>query len=75
VNWGQAQFSNGTESATWLALTTAPNGDRNKTLEYLEKAFASQEIELVVCIHYPTPGSDTLYLRYADLMRRTGLPE
>jgi hypothetical protein len=58
-----------------LALTTAPSGDRNKTLAYLEKAFASQEIELVVCIHYPTLDPILSNPRYADLMRRTGLPE
>jgi serine/threonine protein kinase/Tfp pilus assembly protein PilF len=72
---GHAQFSNRTESATWLALTTAPSGDHNKTFEYLEKAFANQEIELVLCIRYPTLDPIRSDSRYADLMRRMGLPE
>jgi len=72
---GHAQFSNRTESATWLALTTAPSGDHNKTFEYLEKAFANQEIELVLCIRYPTLDPIRSDPRYADLMRRMGLPE
>jgi eukaryotic-like serine/threonine-protein kinase len=72
---GQAEFSNRTESATWMALTTAPSGDRNKTFEYIEKAFADEEIELVLCIRYPTLDPIRSDPRYADLMRRMGLPE
>jgi hypothetical protein len=58
-----------------MALTTAPSGDRNRTFEYLETAFANQEIELVLCIRYPTLDPIRSDPRYADLMRRTGLPE
>ena len=72
---GQAEFSNRTESATWLALTTAPSGDRNKVFEYLEKAYANQEIELLLCIRYPTLDLIRSDPRYANLMRRIGLPE
>jgi serine/threonine protein kinase/tetratricopeptide (TPR) repeat protein len=72
---GQAEFSTRTESATWMALTTAPSGDRNKAFEYLEKAYANQEIELVLCIRYPTLDPMRSDARYADLMRRMGLPE
>jgi TolB-like protein/tetratricopeptide (TPR) repeat protein len=72
---GQAAFSTRTESATWLALTTAPSGDRNKTFEYLERAYANQEIELVLCIRYPTLDPIRSDPRYSDLVRRLGLPE
>ena len=72
---GQAEFSNRTESSTWMALTTAPSGDRNLTFEYLEKAYANQEIELVLCIRYPTLDPIRSDRRYADLMRRIGLAE
>jgi predicted Zn-dependent protease len=72
---GHAQFSNRAEAAMWMALTTAPSGDRNRTFEYLETAFANQEIELVLCIRYPTLDPIRSDPRYADLMRRTGLPE
>jgi len=72
---GQAGFSDRMEAAMWLALTTAPTGDRNKTFEYLEKAFANQEIELILCIRYPTLDPMRSDPRYGDLMRRMGLPE
>jgi len=59
----------------WMGLTTAARGDRNKTFEYLEKAFTNLENELILCIRYPTLDPIRSDPRYGDLMRRMGLPE
>ncbi len=72
---GQAKFANRPEASMWMAITTAPTGDRDKVFEYLNKAFANQEIELILCIRYPTLDPIRSDPRYADLMRRMGLPE
>jgi serine/threonine protein kinase/tetratricopeptide (TPR) repeat protein len=58
-----------------IALGFALSGDRDKAFEQLEKAFADQDDELIFGIRYP--GFDSLRSdpRYADLMRRLGLPE
>ena len=60
---------------TNIAVSYALAGDRNKAFEYLEKAFAEQDSELMACIRFP--AFDLLHAdpRYADLMRRLGLPE
>jgi serine/threonine protein kinase/tetratricopeptide (TPR) repeat protein len=71
----EAAFAGRAEVATWLALSAAVTGDREKSLQYLEKAFASREIELVLCIRYPTLDPIRSDPRYADLMRRMELPE
>ena len=70
----QAAFSK-PDQMTWVALATAPTGDRNKTFDYLEKALASQEIELVLCIRYPSLDPLRSDPRYTALVRRLGLPE
>src|SRR4029077_14735638 len=72
---GQAKIANRPEALAWMALTTAPTGDKDKVFEYLNKAFAEQEIELILCIRYPTLDPIRSDPRYADLMRRMGLPE
>jgi eukaryotic-like serine/threonine-protein kinase len=72
---GQAKFANRLETSMWMAVTTAPTGDKDKVFEYLNKAFAEQEIELILCIRYPTLDPIRSDRRYADLMRRMGLPE
>ncbi len=72
---GQAQFADRPETMMWMALATAPTGDKDKVFEYLNKAFAEQEIELILCIRYPTLDPFRTDPRYADLMRRMGLPE
>jgi hypothetical protein len=58
-----------------IALGFALGGDRDKAFEQLDKAFADQDDELIFGIRYP--GFDSLRSdpRYADLMRRLGLPE
>ncbi|HTS04348.1 MAG TPA: protein kinase [Candidatus Eisenbacteria bacterium] len=72
---GQAQFANRPETMMWMALATAPTGDKDKVFEYLNKAFAEQEIELVLCIRYPTLDPFRSDPRFVDLIRRMGLPE
>jgi len=60
---------------TNLAVVYALAGDRNKALEYLEKARAEQDSELMACIRFPAFDllhSDT---RYADFMRKLDLPQ
>jgi len=59
---------------TNVAVSYALAGDRNKALEYLEKAYAEQDSELMACIRFP--AFDLLHSdpRYADFMRRLGLP-
>jgi serine/threonine protein kinase/Tfp pilus assembly protein PilF len=71
----EAGFSGRTEASTWLALNASSTGDRNKAFQYLEKAYANQEIELILCIRYPTLDPIRSDPRYGDLMRRMGLPE
>ena len=71
----EARFSGRAEASTWLALNASSIGDRNKAFQYLEKAYANQEIELVLCIRYPTLDPIRSDRRYTDLMRRIGLPE
>jgi serine/threonine protein kinase/Tfp pilus assembly protein PilF len=72
---GDAEFAERPESLMWRALTTAPSGDKDKVFEYLNKAFSQQEIELILCIRYPTLDPIRSDPRYADLMRRMALPE
>jgi serine/threonine protein kinase/tetratricopeptide (TPR) repeat protein len=58
-----------------IAVGFALTGDRNKTFEYLEKAFSDGDDELIFCIRYPALDSIRSDPRYPDLMRRLGLPE
>ena len=71
----EAAFSGRTEASTWLAVNASSVGDRDKAFQYLERAYANQEIELILCIRYPTLDPIRSDRRYADLVRRMGLPE
>jgi predicted Zn-dependent protease len=71
----EAGFSGRPEGNAWLAASASITGDRNKAFDYLERAYANREIELVLCIRYPTFDPIRSDPRYADLMRRMGLPE
>jgi hypothetical protein len=60
---------------TWVALAMSVTGERNKAFDYLDKALSAQEIELVLCVRYHTLDPIRSDRRYADMMRRLGLPE
>ena len=70
----QAAFTQ-PESMTWVALAMAVTGERNKALDYLEKAVSNQEIEVVLCIRYPSFDPIRSDPRYARIMSQLGLPE
>ena len=59
----------------YVAVGFALAGDRNKTFEYLEKSFSNESDELVLCVRFPVFDLIRSDPRYADLMRRLGLPE
>ena len=70
----QAAFSK-PESMSWVALALAVTGERNKAFDYLDQALSAQEIELLLCLRSPTLDPIRSDPRYADMMRRLGLPE
>jgi eukaryotic-like serine/threonine-protein kinase len=57
-----------------IAVSFALLGNRDKTFEYLEKGFSEEDDEIIFCIRYPALDSIRPDPRYADLMRRLGLP-
>jgi serine/threonine protein kinase/TolB-like protein/Tfp pilus assembly protein PilF len=63
------------EQNAWAALALSVTGDRNRALDYLEKAVSSQEIEVVLCIRYPSFDPIRSDPRYKALVGRLGLPE
>jgi serine/threonine protein kinase/Tfp pilus assembly protein PilF len=56
------------------ALTFAIKGDRDKAFEYLENAFSERSTELTAGIRFPALDSLHSDPRFADLLRRLGLP-
>ena len=58
-----------------MALAMAATGDREKAFEALDKALADNEIELVLCIRYPSLDPIRSDARYKVLMQRLNLPE
>jgi serine/threonine protein kinase/tetratricopeptide (TPR) repeat protein len=60
---------------TWAALALSVTGERQKALDYLEKAVAEREIETVLCIRYPSFDPIRSDPRYAQIMRQLGLPQ
>jgi serine/threonine protein kinase/Flp pilus assembly protein TadD len=58
-----------------IAVGFALAGDRNEAFEFLEKAFAEEDDELIFAIRYPAFDSIRSDPRYAELMRHLGLPE
>jgi eukaryotic-like serine/threonine-protein kinase len=70
----QAGSSKGT-SLAWLALAMAVTGERNKALDYLEKSLADNEVEIVLCIRYPSLDPIRSDPRYMNLMRKLNLPD
>jgi tetratricopeptide (TPR) repeat protein len=63
------------DQITWAALALSVTGERNRALDYLEKALSSQEIEVVLCIRYPSFDPIRSDPRYKTLVGRLGLPE
>jgi len=63
------------EENTWVALALSATGDRSRALDYLEKAFSDQEIEVVLCIRYPSFDPIRADPRFKALMGRLGLAE
>ncbi len=63
------------ESKTWIAMAMAVTGERDKAFEYLDKAYADREIELVLGIRRPALDPIRSDPRFADLMRRLDLPQ
>ena len=70
----QAAFSK-PESMTWVAMAMAVTGERDRAFEYLNKALDAEEIEVALCIRYPSFDPIRSDPRYAAIMRRLGLPE
>jgi serine/threonine protein kinase/tetratricopeptide (TPR) repeat protein len=60
---------------TEVAEVYALMGDRNKAFEYLEKAYAEQDAELMACIRFPAFDALRGDARFKELMRRLGLPD
>jgi predicted Zn-dependent protease len=58
-----------------VAVAYAIEGNHDKAFAYLEKAYADGDRELIVVIRYPALDPLRSDRRYAELMRRLGLPE
>jgi serine/threonine protein kinase/Tfp pilus assembly protein PilF len=65
----------GTDRSGAVAVASAISGDRDQAFEYLEKAYSDGNDELLIVIRYPALDPLRSDPRYADLMRRLGLPE
>jgi len=57
------------------AVAFAVKGDHDQAFKYLEKAYSDGDSELLIVIRYPALDPIRSGPRYADLMRRLGLPE
>jgi serine/threonine protein kinase/Tfp pilus assembly protein PilF len=57
-----------------LAVAYAAAGDRNKAFEYLERAYTDNDDELLAVIRFPTFDSLHSDPRWADLLKKIGLP-
>jgi serine/threonine protein kinase/tetratricopeptide (TPR) repeat protein len=60
---------------TGVAMSFVLLGDRDKAFEYFEKAYSSEDDDLIQTLRCPALDSIRSDPRYADLMRRLGLPE
>jgi hypothetical protein len=58
-----------------VALALSVTGEPNKALDYLEKAVSNQEIEVVLCLRYPSFDPIRSDPRYKAIVARLGLPE
>ena len=60
---------------TGVALSFALAGNRDKAFEYFEKAYSTDDDDLIQTLRYPALEPLRSDPRYAGLMRRLGLPE
>ena len=58
-----------------VAVASALYGDREQAFRYLEKAYVDGDNELLFAVRHPALDSLRSDSRFADLMRRLGLPE
>ena len=65
----------GSDRSSAAAVAAALAGNRDMAFEYLEKAYSDGDNELLIAIRYPALDSLRSDSRFADLMRRLGLPE
>jgi TolB-like protein/tetratricopeptide (TPR) repeat protein/predicted Ser/Thr protein kinase len=65
----------GTDRSGAVAVADALTGNKDKAFENLEKAFTDGDNELLISIRYPALDPLRTDPRYADLMRRFGLPQ
>jgi eukaryotic-like serine/threonine-protein kinase len=65
----------GTDRSGAVAVASALAGDKDRAFESLEKAYTDGDNELLICIRYPALDTLRSDSRYADLMRRFGLPQ
>lgn len=65
----------GIGSPVYPALGFVLVGDRDQAFQRLNQAFTDQDNELLVVLRYPALDAIRSDPRYADLMRRLGLPE
>ena len=63
------------EQNAWAAMALSVTGERSRAIDYLEKAVSAQEIEVVLCIRYPSFDPIRSDARYKALVARLGLPE
>src|ERR1700730_17805983 len=63
------------DQITWAALALSVTGERNRALDYLEKAQSSHEIEVILCIRYPSFDPIRTDPRFKAVVRQLGLPE
>jgi eukaryotic-like serine/threonine-protein kinase len=63
------------EQNAWAAMALSVTGERSRAIDYLEKAVSAQEIEVVLCIRYPSFDPVRSDPRYKAVVARMGLPE
>jgi tetratricopeptide (TPR) repeat protein len=71
----QTLMITGTDRSAQVAVAYALEGDRDKAFEYLQKAYADGDNELLFVVRFPALDPLRTDARYKDLMRRLGLPE
>jgi tetratricopeptide (TPR) repeat protein len=67
--------SNDFKAPAVFGLTFVLAGNRDKGFEYFEKAYSIEDGDLIQTLRYPALDPIRSDPRYADLMRRLGLPQ